>query len=433
MRKTHKNDNVAGLLRQRLPGYAYRLVRRIGALAGDNGMPAYIVGGFVRDMLLGVKNLDMDIVVEGDALKLLKLLQKEMDLTQIAHRRFGTASATFSKGLKIDFASARREEYIYAAALPQITYSCMAEDLRRRDFTINSLAVNINREDFGRLLDLFNGRQDLLKGKIRILHDGSFIDDPTRIFRAVRFEQRYGFRIERHSRQLIRQAVKQGVLSNLSRFRLGREIVLLLKEDRPLGGIKRIYDLCGFRNMPLSIRLNRRIIKQFSLAEAAIVSLRKRGFEQHLDNWMVYFMILTQNINPAGIKSLAQGFSLPRQDIRRMESFRKNALPAAKKIDKKGPMHAHRIYQILHLLSYEELVALLGMSESRRMRRRINFFLRNLRQVRLKIKGRDLRKLKLSPGPKYSSVLEKVLYARLNGKVKSKGDELKFARTLIKA
>ena len=167
-----QNRNLAQLLKRRLPARVFRIIRKIGNLAEDNDCAVYIVGGFVRDVLLGVKDLDLDIVVEGDALKFVRFLKEKMDLDITTHPRFGTASATLPCGFKIDIATSRKEYYAHPGALPEVEFSSLKEDLFRRDFTINALAIEISRHNFGRLLDLFDGRKDLSEGKIRIYVNG---------------------------------------------------------------------------------------------------------------------------------------------------------------------------------------------------------------------------------------------------------------------
>lgn len=217
-----------------------RLLKYIGDCAKATGYRAFLVGGTVRDIILGRDNLDLDITVEGDArppegvnarsgaaIKLGEALAKELDGRLIAHKMFGTCSLTLKNKLKIDFATARRETYELPAALPKVEPSSLEDDLARRDFTINAMAVSLNKEDFGQLIDFFGGRKDLAKGIIRVMHDKSFIDDPTRIFRAIRFEKRFKFAIDKHTFQLIEEAIKKGMLGKLSKYRIKKEAVKL--------------------------------------------------------------------------------------------------------------------------------------------------------------------------------------------------------------
>ena len=233
-----------------LPTEILRLIRLIGAASRENGCDAFLVGGFVRDVLLGVRNFDLDIVVEGDAMRLAKDLVKKAGGSYVLHERFGTATAVLpwpvrSKKIrldevKIDFATARKERYKNPAALPTVEFSTVREDLYRRDFTINAMAVAVADKTFGHLIDFFGGRNDLLDKKIRVLHDASFLDDPTRILRAVRFEQRFDFKIEPRTEGLIKEALNKKMLDKTQKQRLRDELILILNEDRPGKALKRM-------------------------------------------------------------------------------------------------------------------------------------------------------------------------------------------------
>ena len=300
--------NIGKLLEKKLPKAVLRMVRELGRLADEFEVSAYLVGGCVRDLFLGIKNLDLDIVVEGEAIKFVQFLQTKKDLKIVKHQRFGTATVTLPDGFKIDIASSRKEHYAYAAALPQVEFSAIKEDLFRRDFTINALAVKINRKNFGQLLDLFDGQRDLKKGKIRVLHEMSFRDDPTRIVRAIRFEQRYDFKIEPKTFKLMRKALSSRLLGKLSCFRLGREFILLLKEEKPLKAILRFDQLCGLKLIHPTIKLDRRL------------KLRLKS-PRPGDDWLVYFALLTRRLNERELKMLCRDFSLTRKDKQRLKTL----------------------------------------------------------------------------------------------------------------
>ncbi len=209
-------------------------------IAEQRNLPLFIVGGFVRDLLLKIRNLDIDLVVETKEFKqgiefakhLAKILNGEITI----HRGFGTAVITYNfngKQMKMDIANARQERYNKAAALPDVCPTDILKDLGRRDFSINAMAICLNRSK-GRLLDPFKGREDLKKKRIRILHSLSFIDDPTRILRAMRFATRYNFHLEKKTKELIKEAIKKGMLKKLKPQRIEKEIKLILKEKTPI-------------------------------------------------------------------------------------------------------------------------------------------------------------------------------------------------------
>ena len=198
-----------------LPKEIQNLIRLTGDIASQNNMYAYLVGGFVRDLILGAKNLDLDIVVEGEGIKFAEALAQRLQAKLIRHRRFGTATVILKKRLKVDIATARSEVYPKPAYLPIVRPGRLQDDLFRRDFGINCLAMSINQADFGRIIDLYGAKEDLRRRRIRILHGLSFIDDPTRILRGVRFAARYNFRLEAGTRQLLEEALKSKMLDKV--------------------------------------------------------------------------------------------------------------------------------------------------------------------------------------------------------------------------
>ncbi|HEV3479127.1 MAG TPA: CBS domain-containing protein, partial [Gaiellaceae bacterium] len=203
----------------------------------------YLVGGTVRDILLGEPNFDVDVAVEGDAIALARSVADALNGRVRAHSKFGTAVVVYGDDQRIDVVTARTEFYDAPAALPSVEHATIREDLFRRDFTINAMAVSLKGEDFGRLVDPFNGRRDLEAKTIRVLHNLSFIDDPTRIFRAVRYENRYGFRMDGHTVALARACVEMNLVGELSSARLRDELQALLDEERVGGAILRMHEL----------------------------------------------------------------------------------------------------------------------------------------------------------------------------------------------
>ncbi|HYL79904.1 MAG TPA: CBS domain-containing protein, partial [Candidatus Acidoferrum sp.] len=234
---------MAGLLANRLPPRLQSILRLAGAVADELGTKVYAVGGFVRDLLLRHENLDVDLVVEGDGIAYAEVLGRRLPGKVTSHRRFGTAVVGLADGFKIDVATARTEYYEYPAALPTVEHSSIKMDLYRRDFTINTLAVCLNADRYGELLDFFAGQQDLREKALRIIHNLSFVEDPTRILRAVRFEVRFDFHLSRHAEQLIANAVQMGLLAKLSGARLYTELQLILQEARPLAILERLQEL----------------------------------------------------------------------------------------------------------------------------------------------------------------------------------------------
>ncbi len=240
---------------QILPDHLIDLLRDIGKLADEKEVPVFIVGGFVRDMLIGISNFDIDLVIEGDAVAFSKSLKKIVNAKIKIFPKFKTAKLTLKNGLIVDLAMARTESYACPAALPVVESSSLIKDLYRRDFTINTLALSLNKKTFGLVIDYFKASEDIKQKKIKILHDLSFIDDPTRIFRAVRFEQRFDFRIDKHTLKLIFAAIDRKIFKKISRFRMTNELILLLSEMSPLKVIRRMNALDKLDFMHPNIKL----------------------------------------------------------------------------------------------------------------------------------------------------------------------------------
>ncbi|MFC1624158.1 CCA tRNA nucleotidyltransferase [Candidatus Omnitrophota bacterium] len=229
-------------LSKKIPRRIFNIIKVIGKTADKEDLSIYIVGGPVRDILLNVPNYDLDFVVEGDGLRFSEVLNKTLKGDLKTHRAFGTATITY-KDFRIDIVTARKESYKRPAAYPDVKPGTIKQDLFRRDFTINAMAISINNKDFGKLVDFYNGARDLKKGSIRVMHDKSFIDDPTRIFRAIRFRVRFDFKIEPHTKKMIKEAVLGGFLGDVNRGRIRKEIELFLKEKKPLECLEVFSDL----------------------------------------------------------------------------------------------------------------------------------------------------------------------------------------------
>ncbi|MEK7306748.1 MAG: CBS domain-containing protein, partial [Nitrospirota bacterium] len=200
--------NLRSVLSEKLPVHIDEMLRGLGSVADEMDVSAYVVGGFVRDLLMGQTNLDLDIVIEGDGIAFANTFAKRHSARIKSHHRFGTAVIVFQDGFKVDVATARMEYYEYPTALPTVERASIKKDLYRRDFTINTLAIKLNKRNYGNLTDFFGGQRDIKEKTIKVLHNLSFIEDPTRVFRAIRFEQRFNFSIGKYTQNLIKSAVK---------------------------------------------------------------------------------------------------------------------------------------------------------------------------------------------------------------------------------
>jgi tRNA nucleotidyltransferase (CCA-adding enzyme) len=245
-----ENADMADKFREALSPRTGSLVREIALIGKELGVGIFLVGGTVRDILIGRRSYDLDVLVEKKAIELGRILAMVYDLSLKEYPKFGTCTLVFPsdetvKGIKVDIASAREETYAAPGTLPRVRPSTVERDLRRRDFTVNSLAMEVGKEDFGVIRDVCGGLRDLNEKLIRVLHDESFLDDPSRIFRAVRFSERLSFNIEEHTGKLIDQAVKSGMMRRVRESRIKEEWSLLEAEGEEvfIRAVKKLEDI----------------------------------------------------------------------------------------------------------------------------------------------------------------------------------------------
>lgn len=438
-----------------------KVLKLSSSLADSLKYKIYLVGGVVRDLLLDKEIFDLDIVVEGDAIKFAKELAKILGEKFARHHSFGTATVCFSghkidvstklsidsgrsrkvdtstklsidpeRNQRVDFATARTEKYAHWGALPKVKPSSLTKDLLRRDFTINAMAISLNRDDYGKLIDLFDGWQDLRKGLIRVLHPNSFLDDPTRLLRAIRFEQRFNFKIEKETFVLAKDAIAQNALKHVSLHRLRDEITLILKEPKPSHYIKRIKELTGFSFIDKKIRLGKEDFKFFLRVEKATRRYKKK-FTKHriLQVWLIYLAGILIKLSSARIKQALSDFAFKKGERAIVLSI-KNNLNKIKRLNKhKKP---HIIYRSLEPHSFEGLIFFYAYYSNKTLRKNIDYFLSKLVNVRLKVQGRDLKAAGFKPLVLYNKILRKLLYLKLDKGFKSKGGELSEAARILK-
>lgn len=410
-----------------LPEDILELLRLSGRVAEGVNYRAYVVGGFVRDIMLKVDNFDIDIVIEGDGIIFAGKLARFLKGDVVKHRRFGTATITLPDKRKIDIATARKEIYNAPAELPVVSPGDIEADLARRDFTINAMAVGINNDGFGRLRDFFEGERDLKKGLMRVLHKRSFIDDPTRILRAVRFEQRYDFRIETRTLRLLSDARRKKLLEVVQKHRVREELVRMLKDANPAKCLKRLAELYGFSFLHPGLTISR---SQFELM-SGILSLaelfkQRFPFKRRLDVWLMYLMVILRELSPSEIYGFGRDFALRKGEVKRLKSGKTDIIRIEKFLSKNSGLFASSIYKKLQPFSYEVILLAYLSAKSLLARRRIMDFLTHYNELKLSISGNDLLDLGASAGPRFKKILNDALFAKINGRVKTKDDELAY-------
>ncbi len=423
-----RQRNLQNLMVERLGRRIVVLLRTIGEVAQARRYHAFAVGGFVRDLLLQEKNFDIDVVIEGDGVVFAKDLAARLDGQVRVHKKFRTAVVKLPDGLKVDVATARLEYYDYPAAMPTVELSSLKLDLYRRDFTINAMAIHLNPDTFGTLVDFFNSQNDLKDHKIRVLHNLSFVEDPTRIFRAIRFEQRMSFRIGQHTERLIKNAVRMNLYDRFFGYRFFGELKSMLDEENPLPAIRRLSDLALLPFLHHRLRLEPRLEKTLNEAQTALSWYKLLYLDKPCRNWLVYLLALTANLKRHELQDLCTRLEVPERYRQTMLREKSAAQQAATVLRRSLPTTNSGIYRLLAGFGPEGLLYLLAISRKKAAKKAISLYVTELSNVRPEINGHDLKVLGYRPGPLFKQILDQLLDARLDGLVRNREEELVFVR-----
>ncbi len=415
-------------MKERLPDTIMDLLEDIGNVAQYMGFSAYVVGGFVRDLFLYRHNEDIDIVIEGNGIAFAEAFAKKKGARVNAYAKFGTAVVIFPDGFKIDVASARMEYYKFPAALPTVEMSSIKLDLYRRDFTINTLAISLNADKFGQLIDFFGGRRDLKEGAIRILHNLSFVEDPTRAFRAVRFEQRFGFTIGKLTEGLIENAVKMDFFKRLSGRRVFSELSLLLKEENPINALLRLKALGLLKVIDPSIKLDKKLTNWLISARKVLSWYDLLYIETDYMKWSVYFLILIRRADRAASEDLCRRFELAPRYRKIFIEDRAAAEECIGTLARHLPMKNSDLYEHLKGFRTELLLFMMAVAEHEKIKKAISLFVTDLQYVKVSVTGNDIKKLGLAPSPLYGKIFRALLAEKLDGRIETYDDEIEFIK-----
>lgn len=437
--------NLSNRLKEHFPEKTTRLLTLAGVVADTLGYNAYLVGGSVRDLLRGQMNLDIDIVVEGDGIVFAKklaevLIEKEglSGLRVKTHERFRTAKIIIPEELnfepsQIDIATARTEYYESPAALPKVETSTIKKDLYRRDFTINTLAIKLNSRDFGNLIDFFGGQKDLKEKTIRVLHSMSLVEDPTRALRAIRFSERFGFRISKHTENLIRQAVTLNLFEKLSSQRLYEELSLLFEEVSPLRAMEGLsrYDL--LKVISPNLKWNEELKRRFRnleelLAWYSLSDIKDKISRDKLSIEIALYELPRQSLERAleRIGPNKRYISEVQRDIQAVKELLR--LLSHHPLSIKTEPDPVQLYEFFKDLSMESIFLLASVAERSEIKRLAIKYLTELKDIRPALTGKDLLKLGIKPGPSYSKIFRQILHEKLRGRLKTKEEEVEFVK-----
>ena len=408
--------NLAWQIEEYLPRQLLELVKDISGQAAKQGQRVYLVGGVVRDLLLGYPNFDLDLVVEGDAVKLAQQVAETSQAKLLAHHRFGTAKLRYENFI-LDLATARKETYARPGALPAVTPGTIKDDLIRRDFSINAMAISLASKAYGKLIDPYQGEDDLEQRLIRVLHPKSFTDDATRILRGVCYEQRLGFELEAQTARLLKHDIP--MLDTISGDRIRHELEHIFEENRPELVIERLDNLGVLHRISPCLKGDGWIVEKFDKA---------RRLKKPTQLPSLYFCLLVYSFSGKDIEQFLARLNIPAKLSRAIrDTLRlKTSLPL---LDKPS-LQPSEIYCLLQ--EYEPLAIQANAiaAKSRPVRRHLQLFLTKLRYVRTSLDGEELKKLGIPAGPEMGRVLQVLHKAKLDGKVSTRADEKELVLSL---
>ena len=425
--------NVAALLREHLPPRLAAILERFGHLADRAGVNIYAVGGCVRDLIMRKPIHDVDLTLDGDLNEFLAAVTGTFRLKKVVrHPRFKTAKIHTPDGFTLDLSTTRREYYEHPGALPVVQEGSLRLDLYRRDFTINTLAVSLGARNHGEVVDFFLGYQDIKDGYIRVLHSLSFVEDPTRAFRAVRFESRLGFKISKMTATLLEGAVKNNFMTNLDRRRLGRELELILSEADPGPALKRLAE---FKLLPFihpKISLTPQHHQMFTRIRQVRDWLALTFPEKMGQAWFVYLMALTDRLRGQALAELAEALGLKKKEAQILNEERPQAEQLARSHKKTASFRPSQACSLFSGLSWPAVLFVMARTENQALAQAGAAFLTAYRQLRPLLTGRDLLALGWPSGPGLKDILEQLRRARLDGLVNTRADELAWAERALK-
>jgi tRNA nucleotidyltransferase (CCA-adding enzyme) len=428
--------NLWDRLQTALPPGQARILVNLGHLARRKNTGLYLVGGAVRDLLMGrsMQTPDLDLVVEGDAIALAHAASMELRAALSMHKQFGTATLSFENGASVDLATARTETYKNPGALPRVQAAdTILQDLARRDFTINALAASVASEQPGELVDPHGGADDLEQGLLRVLHPDSFMDDPTRIFRGIRFQHRFDFGFEYETNTLLHSALDAEILHRLSGARLRKEITACFEDPARVSIINELNGLnIDSGALAPGLGLHTALLDPDDTVRAALDALCAGDNPLAPQEWVVYLMAACHGAGDETLLNLARRIALSRKQAAPLLN------PLFYSLDARAPLEdpetgPAEVENLLAGAEDEVLVYLYAAAAENQGRERVARFVHSTRAIKLEINGSDLLGMGHEPSPIFAKVLREVRRSKIQGNVKNRRQELALARKLLNA
>jgi tRNA nucleotidyltransferase (CCA-adding enzyme) len=422
-----RHKSVRKLMDELLPREVLDILRRAGETAAERGEEVYLVGGAIRDLMLRNQNLDIDLVIEGQGIPFARALAQTYPGSRVrGHEKFGTAVVLFDNGFKVDVVTARHEYYVRPGALPIVEMSSIKRDLYRRDFTMNTLAIALSPKSMGRLIDFFGGARDIKDKVIRVLHNLAFVEDPTRILRAVRFSSRFGFAIAKHTLTLMKAAIKMKMFDKVEGKRLLNELIHILDEKAPVAPLTLMAGYQIPQALHPALDFSGKTMELVEAVSGVLAWWKYLFMKDSVDPWRVYFLGLTDRLSDHEYREVLQRMSYPGsqgQEPFRERTRMRHSLATLARDEDPSPS---RVCDLLSGLSMEALLFMMAKTGRDRTRMAISDYINTLRYVRPLLTGNDLVAMGHKPGPVFGAMLGALRDARLDGRVVTREDEMEL-------
>ncbi|TEB06712.1 Multifunctional CCA protein [Pelotomaculum schinkii] len=424
--------NIRELIYRSLPEAYITILEQVGTIANELGCRVFAAGGIVRDLLLGVESLDLDLVVEGDGVEMARALGRRYDARVRVHPKFRTATVLFPDGRQVDVATARVEFYQHPAAMPQIETSSLHQDLYRRDFTINAMAVSLNQNDFGDIIDYFGGREDLERGLVRVLHNLSFVEDPTRLLRGVRFEKRYAMNLEPQTFALAKEAVRSKMLERVAMERVWEELKHILSEPRPGLALYRLQEigLWDYLFPGVDYKQVRQVLDELPRSLRVIHTW---DLAEQLEPWLAYLLALLSRSDADTAGAICRRYHLGQRWTDRVHAGLSGWQDVADSLQRAQQIQMSDLARRLMPLPEEVCPLILTRLTGNAARAQLRQVLSAINYDQPSITGKDLSGMGFTPGPAFKLALDAVWQARLDGLVRTRQEELSYAREYLAA
>jgi tRNA nucleotidyltransferase (CCA-adding enzyme) len=426
--KPPQTKNLKGLLEERLPREVCELLQQAGTLASSLGYNIYLVGGIVRDMILRINNLDVDIVVEGDGIAFAKDFCQAVGARCASHEKYKTAVVTLKDGTHIDVATARLEYYKTPGDFPVVEQSTLKLDLYRRDFTINTMAVSLNPQRFGELIDFFGAQRDIKEKRIRVLHAMSFVEDPSRIMRAVRFEQRYGFTLGKQTISLIHAAVKSGLLGSVSGRRISHEIRQMLGEEDPSKGLDRLSELGVLTAIHPDFQFTPAMKDYFLRVRDTLLWFNMLFTHEEYRSWFVYLLALVDQMKIRKIVDVCRRLGITDEEIRGILASQAKVQEILKGFVAARGSKPSDVVKLLEGGSLEVILFAMSKTRSSTVKEMISGYITTWRSHRPAVSGKDLIAIGFTRGRYLGDTLRLIRDKGLDGEIKDFKEAVAFAR-----